>query len=122
MSFLFPAMLAGLLGMSVPIALHLIAKQKFPIRDFPTLRLLTRDIVWRTLSRRRESTGTAITGCLPRITSSGGPSRRWRSGTSARGNRPLPAGMEAVRMPQKAAATLRQSPARTTPHGLRGRN
>lgn len=36
-------MLAGLLGMSVPIALHLIAKQKFPIRDFPTLRLLTRD-------------------------------------------------------------------------------
>ena len=43
MSFLFPAMLAGLLGMSVPIALHLIAKHKFPIRDFPTLRLLTKD-------------------------------------------------------------------------------
>lgn len=36
-------MLAGLLGMSVPIALHLIAKHKFPIRDFPTLRLLTKD-------------------------------------------------------------------------------
>ena len=43
MSFLFPAMLAGLLGMSVPIALHLIAKHKFPIRDFPTLRLLTKN-------------------------------------------------------------------------------
>jgi hypothetical protein len=43
MTFLFPAMLAGLLGMSVPIALHLIAKHKFPIRDFPTLRLLTKD-------------------------------------------------------------------------------
>jgi len=36
-------MLAGLLGMGIPIALHLIAKHKFPIRDFPTLRLLTRD-------------------------------------------------------------------------------
>lgn len=43
MNFLFPAMLAGLLGMAVPIALHLIAKHRFPIRDFPTLRLLTRD-------------------------------------------------------------------------------
>ena len=43
MTFLFPAMLAGLLGMSIPIALHLIAKHRFPIRDFPTLRLLTRD-------------------------------------------------------------------------------
>jgi len=43
MTFLFPAMLAGLLGMGVPIALHLIAKHKFPIRDFPTLRLLTKD-------------------------------------------------------------------------------
>ena len=43
MTFLFPAMLAGLIGMGIPIALHLIAKHKFPIRDFPTLRLLTRD-------------------------------------------------------------------------------
>lgn len=43
MSFLFPAMLAGLVGMSIPFALHLIAKHKFPIRDFPTLRLLARD-------------------------------------------------------------------------------
>jgi hypothetical protein len=43
MNFLFPTMLAGLIGMGIPIALHLIAKQKFQIRDFPTLRLLTRD-------------------------------------------------------------------------------
>jgi hypothetical protein len=43
MNFLFPAMLAGLIGMAVPIALHLIAKHRFPILDFPTLRLLTRD-------------------------------------------------------------------------------
>jgi hypothetical protein len=43
MNFLFPAMLAGLLGMGIPVALHLIAKHRFPIRDFPTLRLLPRD-------------------------------------------------------------------------------
>ena len=43
-------------------------------------------------SRRRGSTGIAITGCLPRITGSGGPSRRWRSGTSASGARPRRAG------------------------------
>lgn len=36
-------MLAGLAGLGIPIALHLIAKHKFPIRDFPTLRLLLRD-------------------------------------------------------------------------------
>jgi len=43
MTFLFPAMLAGLLGMGIPIGLHLIAKHRFPIRDFPTLRHLPRD-------------------------------------------------------------------------------
>lgn len=43
MSLLFPAMLAGLVGLGVPFALHLIAKHKFPVRDFPTLRLLMRD-------------------------------------------------------------------------------
>src|SRR3954469_6137203 len=43
MSFLFPAMLAGAAGLAVPIALHLIAKHKFPVRDFPTLRLLMKD-------------------------------------------------------------------------------
>jgi hypothetical protein len=37
--------------------------------------------------RRRGSTGIATTGCLRRITSSGPPSRRWRSGTSASGAR-----------------------------------
>lgn len=36
-------MLAGAAGLAVPIALHLIAKHKFPIRDFPTLRLLMKD-------------------------------------------------------------------------------
>ncbi len=43
MSLLFPAMLAGILGIGIPVALHLIAKHKFPVRDFPTLRLLMRD-------------------------------------------------------------------------------
>ena len=43
MNFLFPAMLAGLAALGVPVALHLIAKHKFPVRDFPTLRLLMRD-------------------------------------------------------------------------------
>ena len=43
MSLLFPAMLAGLVGLGIPFALHLIAKHKFPVRDFPTLRLLMRD-------------------------------------------------------------------------------
>ncbi len=35
MSVLFPAMLAGLLGCAVPIALHLIARHKFRIRHSP---------------------------------------------------------------------------------------
>lgn len=43
MSLLFPAMLAGLAALGIPFALHLIAKHKFPVRDFPTLRLLMRD-------------------------------------------------------------------------------
>lgn len=43
MAFLFPTMLAGLFGLGVPIALHLIARHKFPVKDFPTLRLLLRD-------------------------------------------------------------------------------
>ena len=88
-------------------------------------RHLSFSIVWRTLSRRRESTGTAITGCLPRITSSGGPSRRWRSGTSASGATPRRAGMGVTVTTRKAAATRLkrpQSPARTTPHGSPGRS
>src|SRR3954454_3817457 len=43
MGFLFPAMLIGAAGLAVPIALHLIAKHKFPVRDFPTQRLLMKD-------------------------------------------------------------------------------
>jgi hypothetical protein len=40
MSFLYPAMLAGLAGLAVPVILHLIARHKFPVRDFPSVRLL----------------------------------------------------------------------------------
>jgi hypothetical protein len=56
-------------------------------------------------SRRRGSTGIATTGCLRRITSSGGPSRRSRSGTSASGATPRPAGMGATVTARKDAAT-----------------
>lgn len=44
MSFLYPAMLAGLAALAAPIALHLIAKHRFPIHDFPSIRLLQADI------------------------------------------------------------------------------
>ena len=40
MNFLFPAMLAGLASLSLPVILHLIARQRFPVLDFPTIRLL----------------------------------------------------------------------------------
>ena len=40
MSFLFPAMLAGLAMLAVPIVLHLIARQRFPIQPIPNIRLL----------------------------------------------------------------------------------
>lgn len=40
MNLLFPAMLAGLAGLSVPVILHLIARSRFPVWDFPTIRLL----------------------------------------------------------------------------------
>ena len=40
MSFLFPAMLAGLASLALPVVLHLIARQKFPVLHFPTIRLL----------------------------------------------------------------------------------
>jgi hypothetical protein len=72
-------------------------------------------------SRRRGSIGIGITASLRPIRSSGPPSLRSRSATSASGNRPRPAGMGAMRMP-RAAATLRPSPSRTTPRGLHGRN
>ena len=64
-----------------------------------TSRRLSSSIVWRISSRRRGSTGTATTGCLRRITSSGGPSRHSPLGTSVGGARPPPAGMGAAVTP-----------------------
>ena len=43
MNFLYPAMLAGLLGLSVPVILHLIARHRFPVVDFPSIRFLRKD-------------------------------------------------------------------------------
>jgi len=40
MTALFPLMLAGLASLALPVVLHLIARQKFPVQDFPTIRLL----------------------------------------------------------------------------------
>ncbi|MBS3764448.1 MAG: BatA domain-containing protein, partial [Planctomycetes bacterium] len=40
MNFLFPAMLAGIAGIAVPVLLHLIARHRFPVQDFPSIRLL----------------------------------------------------------------------------------
>ena len=46
----------------------------------------------------------------------------WENSTSASGAVPWLAGMRQADNPRKAAATLMQSPARTTPPGLRGRS
>ena len=43
MSLLFPAMLAGLAALAVPVIIHLIARHRFPVLDFPSIRLLQRD-------------------------------------------------------------------------------
>lgn len=43
MNLLYPAMLAGLLGLSVPVILHLIARHRFPVIDFPSIRFLRKD-------------------------------------------------------------------------------
>ncbi len=40
MSFLFPAMLAGFAALAVPTIIHLIARHKYPVLNFPSLRLL----------------------------------------------------------------------------------
>ncbi len=40
MNLLFPSMLFGLLGLAIPVALHLIARHRFPMHDFPSIRLL----------------------------------------------------------------------------------
>ena len=71
-------------------------------------------------SHRRGSTGIGITEYSRRTTSSGGQSRRWRLATLASGARPRPAGMVTTVTAPQAAATRIKSPARTTPHGLRG--
>jgi hypothetical protein len=68
------------------------------------------------------SIATGITGCSRRTTSSGGPSRHWRSGTSASNVRSRPGDMETTVTPREAALTRIKNPARTTPLGLPGRN
>lgn len=40
MNLLAPAMLAGAAALAVPVVLHLIARHRFPVQDFPTIRLL----------------------------------------------------------------------------------
>ena len=40
MTFLFPAILAGLAAVGIPAVLHLIARQKFPVRPIPTIMLI----------------------------------------------------------------------------------
>ena len=40
MSVLFPAMLAGVIGLAGPVLLHLIARHRFPIQTFPSTRFL----------------------------------------------------------------------------------
>lgn len=52
MNALFPAMLAGLASLALPIVLHLIARQRFPVQDFPTIRLLEGERRTNTLAPR----------------------------------------------------------------------
>ncbi|GMV79207.1 MAG: hypothetical protein AMXMBFR7_03910 [Planctomycetota bacterium] len=40
MSLLYPAMLLGVLGLAAPVAIHLINRARFPVREFPSLRFL----------------------------------------------------------------------------------
>jgi hypothetical protein len=60
MSFLFPAMLAGLAALSIPVVLHLIARQKFPVLDFPTIRLLEGERRTNTLAMRLVDVGQLL--------------------------------------------------------------
>jgi hypothetical protein len=76
---------------------------------------------------RRLSTGIATTGCSPRITSSGPPSRHSPSGTSPSGAMPRLAGMRSADMlhaeiPTATAATHATNRAFTTPRGSPGPN
>lgn len=43
MSLLFPAMLLGLLALALPVALHLIARHKYQVQEFPSVQLLRAD-------------------------------------------------------------------------------
>ncbi|MDP6507362.1 MAG: BatA domain-containing protein, partial [Planctomycetota bacterium] len=40
MSFLYASMLAGFSGLAAPIIIHLIARNKFPVQEFPGTWLL----------------------------------------------------------------------------------
>ena len=56
MSLLAPLMLAGAAALAVPVILHLIARHRFPVQDFPTVRLLryerrTNVFAWRLIDR-----------------------------------------------------------------------
>jgi len=78
-------------------------------------------------SRCRGSTGTGITGCSPRITSSGPPSRHSPSGMSASDEMPRPMGMRSAdmrraEMPPATAATHATSRGPMTPPGSPGRS
>ena len=82
---------------------------------------------WPISCRHRGSTGIAITGCSPRVTSSGPPSRRWPSGMSASRVMPRPVGMPSAdmrhaEMPPATAATHATNRPPTTPPGSRGPN
>ena len=88
-------------------------------------RRLSSSTGWPISSRRRGSTGIACRletsqEYSRRTTSCEKPSRRWRSGMSASGARPRPAGMGATVTAPEAAAPRIKSPARMTPPGLRG--
>ena len=60
MNFLFPAMLAGFAAISIPVVLHLIARQKFPVLDFPTIRLLEGERRTNTLAMRLVDVGQLL--------------------------------------------------------------
>ena len=90
-------------------------------------RRLTSWTGWPISCRRRGSTGIAITGCLPRITSSGPPSPPSRSGMSASGAMPRLMGMRSADMrraeiPPATAAAHATNHAPTTPPGSPGPN
>src|SRR5204863_3478657 len=60
MTALFPAMLAGLAALAVPVVLHLIARQRFPVLDFPSIRLLRGERRTNTLAPRLVDVGQLL--------------------------------------------------------------